>query len=134
MPEIAMLKIYKIRKKGTTDLFSSGGSNPRWTKKGKTWGSMSHVTSHLGHQEDLAKNHQSRWQRYNGYANYADAEVVVFNVVEDDVLDIALIQKQIKDRKDAKAAKAEAERTKRKEEQERAQLSALQKKYPTIAV
>lgn len=113
--EIAMLKVYKIRKKGTTDLFSSGGAYPRWTKKGKTWGSLAHVTSHLGNRRA---------------GDYADGEIVVFKVVEDDVLDLDLVVKQIRERHAAKVAKAEADRTKRKEAQERAQLQALQAKYP----
>lgn len=40
------MKIYKIRHK-LTGLFSTGGSNPFWTKKGKTWSSIGHVKSHI---------------------------------------------------------------------------------------
>jgi hypothetical protein len=42
--------IYKIRNK-RTGLFSSGGSYPRWTKKGKVWRQLSHVRQHLDHVE-----------------------------------------------------------------------------------
>jgi hypothetical protein len=116
-----MLKVYKIRKKGTTDLFSSGGAGPQWTKKGKTWASMGHVSSHLGNHVDRKPSQY--------VADYADAEIVVYNVVEDQVFDIALAQKQIKDRRDAKVAKEKAAAAKMTEEQERAQLAALQQKY-----
>ncbi len=109
------MKIYKIRKKGTTDTFSSGGAYPRWTKKGRTWGSLSHITTHLGPRN---------------LAFYVDAEIVVFTVVEDDVLEIAKVNKQTQDRKDKIAKDQQAKRDLQHENYEREQLRALQAKYP----
>src|ERR1700743_3970380 len=37
---------YKLRDKAT-GLFSTGGTNPRWTKKGKVWTSAGALKSHL---------------------------------------------------------------------------------------
>ena len=38
-------RIYKIRKRDT-NLFSNGGTNPRFTKRGKTW-SLGDLRKHL---------------------------------------------------------------------------------------
>lgn len=40
------IKLFKIRKKGT-ELFSTGGSYPRWSKTGKTWAARAHVHNHM---------------------------------------------------------------------------------------
>lgn len=37
---------YKIMDKDT-GLFSTGGMDPKWTTKGKTWNSIGHVKSHF---------------------------------------------------------------------------------------
>lgn len=37
--------IYKIRNK--EGLYSTGGTSPRWTKKGKSWSQLNHVRSHI---------------------------------------------------------------------------------------
>jgi len=39
------MKAFKI--KNQYDLFSTGGNNPRWTKRGKTWGSFQALKLHL---------------------------------------------------------------------------------------
>jgi hypothetical protein len=38
--------VYKI-KDTLTGLYSTGGSKPKWTKKGKTWSAKNHVTCSL---------------------------------------------------------------------------------------
>lgn len=40
------LKFYKIRDLNT-GLFSTGGLNPNWTKKGKVWNNIGHVKASL---------------------------------------------------------------------------------------
>jgi hypothetical protein len=40
------MTFYKIRHK-TTGLFSVGGVEPRFNKRGKTWATMAHVKLHL---------------------------------------------------------------------------------------
>ena len=44
------MKIYKI-KSLKTGRFSTGGSYPSYTKKGKTWAEKGHVSSHLSCQD-----------------------------------------------------------------------------------
>ena len=39
------MTIFKIR--NAAGLYSTGGMNPRWTKRGKTWVAMNHLTAHL---------------------------------------------------------------------------------------
>jgi len=39
------MKIYKI--KNSEGLYSTGGSRPKWTKRGKTWSQMNFVKNHL---------------------------------------------------------------------------------------
>lgn len=109
-------KMFKIRKKGT-NLFSSGGSDPRWTTKGKTWGSLAHVTSHLG-------------QANQHIADYAEAEIVEYAAIESSVTDVTTMLQQIRDKKALKRAKEEAAARKRMEDAEREQLRKLQAKFP----
>lgn len=40
------LKVFKI-KDSITGLFSTGGCDPSWTKRGKTWNGINHVKTHL---------------------------------------------------------------------------------------
>lgn len=46
---------YKIR--NPQGLFSTGGSTPRWTKRGKTWVALNHLNAHLA----LIRSEQVRW-------------------------------------------------------------------------
>ena len=39
------MKIYKI--KNPDGLYSTGGSSPKWTRKGKTWVALNHLRAHL---------------------------------------------------------------------------------------
>lgn len=40
------LEVYKIKDENT-GLFSTGGIEPKWTKRGKTWSQLNHVKNHL---------------------------------------------------------------------------------------
>lgn len=70
--------IYKIRRK-TDGLFSSGGTYPTFSKKGKTWTARGHVTSHLSQFGDRKK------EQY-----YKNCEVVRIEIqeVDADVTDV----------------------------------------------
>lgn len=48
------MKCYKIRNKD--GMYSRGGDDPYWTKKGKTWSAKQHIKSHL----TLFKGYQDR--------------------------------------------------------------------------
>lgn len=115
------MKVFKIRKKGTTDIFSSGGADPRWTTKGKTWSSLGHVKSHMG---------QCRLGRYRDSADYADAEIVEYAVTEVAVTDATTMFQQIHNDRTKKRLKEEAALRKRQEDAEREQLRKLQAKFP----
>lgn len=69
------MKLYKIRNRAT-GLWSSGGMNPRWTKKGKTWATMAHVKSHLRNFEDNYGTYAYRRQSIN------DWDIVEFEIQE----------------------------------------------------
>ena len=64
------MKVYKIRNQD--GLFSSGGTWPRFTKKGKIWKARGHLTNHLN------QVHQGR------VAHYYDqgAHIVEYEVIE----------------------------------------------------
>lgn len=44
--ELIQIKVFKIRDI-ETGLFSTGGTSPRWTKRGKSWSQINHVKNHL---------------------------------------------------------------------------------------
>lgn len=122
---MANQKLYKIRDPAT-GLYSMGGVDPRWTKKGKVWTNIGHLKNHL-RQVGSWGNTPSRRKVYVG------CEVVVIEVVEDElerfpVMD--LIDEQ--DASDEAKKKArEAERKQRREESERQQARNLIAKYGT---
>ena len=118
-------KMFKIRKKGT-NLFSSGGADPRWTPKGKTWGSIAHVKSHLA---QVNQPRSGGWGSLD-IANYTEAEIVEYTAVESSVTDVVVVFQQIRDTKAEKRAKKEAAARKTHEDYEREQLRHLQAKYP----
>jgi len=45
MKPVRTQKVYKIR--NAEGLFSTGGTTPRWTKQGKTWTALNHLSAHL---------------------------------------------------------------------------------------
>ena len=57
----AKITVYKIRNKA--GLYSTGGSKPSWSKRGKTWVALNHVNAHL----TLIRTEMQHWQdRMNG--------------------------------------------------------------------
>lgn len=49
------MTIYKIR--NAAGLYSTGGTNPSWSKRGKTWVALNHLNAHL----TLLRTEQQRW-------------------------------------------------------------------------
>jgi hypothetical protein len=70
--------IYKIRRR-SDGLFSSGGTCPSFSKKGKVWTARGHVTSHLSQFGDSNKK-----------LYYKDCEVVCIEIqeVDTDTIDV----------------------------------------------
>lgn len=111
--------IYRIRTKD--GLFSSGGTCPRFTKKGKTWTTSGAVTLHL---QQLSK------QTLLAY-NQHGCEVVAYEVVEKEAA-IETIAERLDGIQKRKQERIEAARNRREEMNRRselAELARLQKKY-----
>ena len=71
--------VYRIKRK-SDGLYSTGGSCPRFTKKGKTWSSIGNLKNHLnmvGNSYHNPISNQTNW-RASGYDN---CEIEVFQVV-----------------------------------------------------
>lgn len=47
------MKFVSIKIENGEGLFSTGGRHPRFTKRGKTWSTIGHVSSHLGQLKDV---------------------------------------------------------------------------------
>ena len=112
--------IFKIRHK-TSGLFSTGGRNPRWTDKGKTWTMLGYVKSHLG-QVDVGRGRSHL---------YTNAEVVTFEVTVAETQDVQALLDEVKKKKaETKRLAAEERASKRKEDREQAELRRLRKLWP----
>lgn len=129
------LTYFKIRRKGTTDQFSSGGSVPIWAKQGKTWTDIGHIKSHLRQVDQRRKPCRSSYRQ--DYADYDEAEIVTFEAVPVEVMDVSVLWDLVQAKMKAKQAKIEAEQeqqrqeaARREEEAERELLRKLKKKFP----
>lgn len=49
------MTIFKIR--NSKGLYSTGGTHPSWSKRGKIWAALNHLTAHL----TLLRTEQQRW-------------------------------------------------------------------------
>lgn len=79
------MTIFKIR--NSQGLFSTGGSHPKWTKRGKTWVALNHLNAHL----TLIRTELNNYTRVNRQANpYVNCEVVEYTVIEDGSRSIVL--------------------------------------------
>jgi hypothetical protein len=96
------MRIFKIR--NPQGLFSTGGSRPTWTPKGKTWVALNHIRAHL----TLIREERSRFtalllnpitgQRYEATRRYATYDkskdpylgcvVVEFETIEKGIMPI----------------------------------------------
>jgi|APSaa5957512576_1039674.scaffolds.fasta_scaffold11333_3 hypothetical protein len=117
---------YKIRKKGSKPpLYSNGGSNPRWTAKGKKWSTIGHLKQHL------ANVGSSSWRNYNVDADYVDGEIVEFVAKpKGKPKDVADLLSEVRQKKlEDEAAREAALREERRQEELR-RLRELQAKYP----
>lgn len=63
-------RMWKIRHK-VTGLYSTGGTCPGWTKKGKVWRMLGHL-----------KNHLAQVQDYSGYRGYNTTDFQNWEIVE----------------------------------------------------
>lgn len=77
------IAFYKIR--DSAGKYSTGGSEPRFTKGGKAWNTMAHLKAHLA-------------QLYTKHA-YTGCSVVTFTVAEADVSPVASLVKSVENDK-----------------------------------
>ncbi len=70
-----MAQIFKIRRR-SDGLFSTGGSYPSFKKEGKVWSRRGNVSSHF-----------AQMQRSSAYL--ADCEVVVYELVESEIIPVS---------------------------------------------
>ena len=99
------MNVYKIRFPDGT--FSTGGSSPKRSKKGKTWNSLGNIKSHL----------RLLWKQ----SCYQDAEIIVFEVTEVDTGTISISDVMTDMKKAADKRKAEQEIRRAKNQRERAE-------------
>ena len=113
-----MAQVFKIRRK-SDGLFSTGGTGPQWSKKGKMWTGRGPLSNHLA------------LVRAN---SYTDAELITYELVEqiidveslEDVNDRRLLNKQ--QREEARQARIQAW----KDETEQREYNRLKAKYGDI--
>lgn len=111
------MSTYKIRDLAT-GLFSTGGSTPRWSKRGKVWTNLGHVKRHL----------QQLWRD----AAYPEtAEVVEFIEAEGPKISVQDLLQVIKQQRDALALERQAAQESRIRKLELKELARLQEKYNT---
>ena len=73
------VKIYRIRRK-SDGLFSGGGMNPKFTKRGKIWQGLGPLKNHLNcllkmHLEALRIKRNEKYWGHSEYQNYNESFV-----------------------------------------------------------
>lgn len=111
------MKYYKIHKKGT-DLYSTGGMTPDWSKKGKVWTNIGHLKNHLH-------------GLMNGAVDYRDAEIIELEMTPVGIpRSVQDMLQELQEEKDRQRREQEAVWAKQREDHEKEQLRLLRAKYP----
>jgi hypothetical protein len=118
-----MAKVYKIRSK-KTGLFSTGGSSPRWSKKGKIWAGSGPLNNHL----NVIKE-------YGGYGKIVydreEAELVEYELIEQEISSTALAEhiKGVEDRIQQREDQRNKWQEENEKKQRRKQFESLKKEF-----
>jgi hypothetical protein len=127
------MSTYKIRDKNTGK-FSTGGTRPGWTKRGKAWSTLGYLKAHLA-QVDSPSRRTAYGPPPTGPHPYVDAEIVEFGEVGK--RDVSLLLAEAAEEEREKRRKADEINRKRKADEakakvvaEKATLRKLQAKYP----
>lgn len=112
-------KLYRIR--NTEGLYSTGGSSPKFTKRGKIWTNIGHVKSHI---HMLDKYGRATYRNECHLQTYFITETIT------DVKPIFVLMEELDAINRTKEQAARDESRSRRERTEREQLRALQIKYP----
>lgn len=76
------MTVYKIRH--PSGQYSSGGSQPTWKRRGKTWTALNHLTAHL----TLLRTEEQRWEKKMASDLWTHQQKVVMQLRWDRVHDI----------------------------------------------
>ena len=117
--------VYKIRDKGT-GFYSTGGTHPNWSEKGKMWKRLGDVTSHLNQLAMYSPAHRARHIQVSTYGN---AELVEFELTEKE-LSAKPVVNYIIERQEKLLREAEA----RQEYKEREEKREREKLYEELKV
>jgi len=107
--------VYKIRRK-SDGLFSTGGTDPAFTTKGKAWSGKGPLHLHLS--------------QFRNVQVYAGCEIVGFEYVEAGTRNVQEAFDDLKAAHEKKEAAYRERLQKEREERDRAQLRSLRAKYP----
>lgn len=89
---MATVKIFRIRRK-TDGLYSTGGQNPKFTKKGKIWQGLGPLKNHLNlllqehmtslrlKRDDKSYRHE-QFKDYNSVFVYQECELIEYVLTE----------------------------------------------------
>jgi hypothetical protein len=118
--------MYKI-KDTTTGLYSAGGMYPSFNKNGKTWRTLGHITSHLGHEDYTNRKHKT----CSGIENMVIEEYELVLVRTMPLVDL-VISKELKTQEIER--QFQFQRDKQKQEEELAELRRLSEKYKGVGL
>jgi hypothetical protein len=145
-----LYKLYKLRRK-SDGLYSTGGTSPGWSKKGKTWNTLAALSGHLAqHRGDYyAENRYYQAISYNYWGQSQTKPELKISGIPWDNLEIVLLevrenitQKQeatdyvagMNERREKREAREKAAAEKRKIEQAKKQLEEAQKRVEDLKV
>ncbi len=74
--------VYKIRHK-PTGLFSTGGTDPQFTSKGKVWSTIGHLKNHLNLATENYYNPKWVGMRTE-FKKYSESEIVTYQMVSEE--------------------------------------------------
>lgn len=108
--EPGVKQFFKIRDK-KTGLFSGGGTNPHWSKRGKTWTSKQALSAHIGLAVHGNGVYGGRWGCKN--PSMSDLELVCYEIQESEasatplsvIADDYLDRREVRETQSAIAAK-----------------------------
>lgn len=111
---------YKIRNV-YSGLYSTGGTTPSFSKKGKEWKRIGDLKCHLGQLQS--------WRRHDPYKDCELIELTKVIQETESAKPLSQFLQEIENQKMKKEREAEERYNKRIEAQERAELKRLREKY-----
>lgn len=116
--------VYKIRRK-SDGLFSTGGSRPDFTKKGKVWRSQGDLNRHFG----LLLQYKDLDYKWCGINLYKDCEVVILETREAKVSDALEWANKVDESKQNRETEYQRVQARIKEQRRRTEYEKLKKEF-----